>query len=97
MAHVIRVEPVEPGPCWSWDGDLEGPTFQPSILVRHERWVPPVTAENIAEWRRKPWAQTKQIDICHSFVIDGHVQFLGDCTHPLAGKTVALPDFGIIQ
>lgn len=29
---------------------------------------------------------------CHSFVTDGRIQFLGDCTHPLAGQTVDLPD-----
>jgi len=30
---------------------------------------------------------------CHSFVIDGQIQFLGDCTHSLAGQTVPLPDW----
>ncbi len=30
---------------------------------------------------------------CHSFVKDGKIQFLSDCTHELAGKTVALQDF----
>jgi hypothetical protein len=29
---------------------------------------------------------------CHSFVIDGKIQFLGDCTHALAGQTVDLPE-----
>lgn len=28
---------------------------------------------------------------CHSFVKDGQIQFLSDCTHALAGKTVDLP------
>lgn len=30
---------------------------------------------------------------CHSFVTDGHIKFLADCTHPLAGQTVPLPDW----
>lgn len=30
---------------------------------------------------------------CHSFVRDGKIQFLSDCTHLLAGKTVEIPDF----
>lgn len=30
--------------------------------------------------------------ICHSFVRDGKIQFLSDCTHELAGQTVELPD-----
>ena len=29
---------------------------------------------------------------CHSFVIDGKIRFLNDCTHHLAGKTVELKD-----
>jgi len=29
--------------------------------------------------------------VCHSFVTDGRIQFLGDCTHALAGQTVYLP------
>lgn len=31
--------------------------------------------------------------VCHSFVTDGKIEFLGDCTHGFAGQTVALPDF----
>lgn len=27
---------------------------------------------------------------CHSYIRDGKIQFLGDCSHELAGKTVEL-------
>lgn len=30
---------------------------------------------------------------CHSFVRDGQIQFLSDCTHALAGQTVPLEPF----
>lgn len=30
---------------------------------------------------------------CHSFITDGRIQFLGDCTHALAGQTVELPEW----
>jgi hypothetical protein len=30
---------------------------------------------------------------CHSFVRAGEIEFLGDCTHELAGKTVPIPPF----
>jgi hypothetical protein len=30
--------------------------------------------------------------ICHSYVTDGRIQFLGDCTHELANQTVDLPE-----
>jgi len=29
---------------------------------------------------------------CHSFVRDGRIEFLSDCTHALKGQTVDLPD-----
>lgn len=31
--------------------------------------------------------------ICHSFVTDGKIQYLSDCTHELAGQTVEIPDW----
>jgi hypothetical protein len=30
---------------------------------------------------------------CHTFVRDGKIQFLGDCSHALAGQTVDIPDW----
>ena len=30
--------------------------------------------------------------ICHSFIRDGKIQYLSDCTHELAGKTVDMVD-----
>lgn len=32
-------------------------------------------------------------DICHFFVRAGNIEFLGDCTHELAGKIVAIPEW----
>jgi len=29
---------------------------------------------------------------CHLFVRDGHIEFLPDCHHPLAGQTVEMVD-----
>lgn len=33
-----------------------------------------------------------QKTLCHSFVTDGKIQFLDDCTHDLKGQTVDLPE-----
>lgn len=52
---------------WTFDGDLERPTFHPSVLVYG-------------------------VKRCHSFIRAGNIQFLADCSHELAGSTVALPD-----
>lgn len=69
---------VDAGPVvWGWNGDLELPTFTPSVLVRLD-----VSPPNQHLSR-----------VCHSFVTDGRIQFLGDCTHTLAGQTVDLPEW----
>lgn len=31
-------------------------------------------------------------DCCHSFITNGRIQYLEDCTHAMAGKTVDLPE-----
>ena len=36
---------------------------------------------------------TKGEDRCHSFVRDGRIQFLSDCSHKLAGQTVDIPEW----
>lgn len=33
------------------------------------------------------------VPICHTFITDGKIQFLADCTHKLAGQTVEIPDW----
>ena len=55
----------------------------------------PATACFICKERRenpdedhRPWF----CRVCHTFVTDGRIQFLSDCTHALAGQTVDLPD-----
>lgn len=33
-------------------------------------------------------------DICHSYITNGKIKFLPDCTHSLKDQTVNLPDWG---
>lgn len=39
------------------------------------------------------WTNEDKQQVCHSFVRDGKIQFLSDCTHNLAGKTIDVPDW----
>lgn len=39
------------------------------------------------------WTEGAEKKVCHSFVTDGRIQYLGDCTHHLAGQTVDLPEW----
>ncbi|WP_044871971.1 DUF6527 family protein [Pseudomonas sp. LFM046] len=78
--HGVRIG-VGAGPRWDWDGNVHRPTFSPSVLVRTGRAVDP---SFVPEPGDPP-------EVCHSFVRGGQIQFLDDCTHALAGKTVDLP------
>jgi len=87
-AHQVGVG-EGPGPRWGYNGDPERPTFTPSVLVR---WTQPLTDEEHADvMAGKPFEPRPLV--CHSFITNGRIQFLNDCTHVLAGQTVDLPDF----
>ena len=81
---------------WTWNGNAESPTFQPSVLVRSGHFVPGhVGPECWCTYNRQHADNPAPFKcrVCHSFVTDGCIQFLSDCTHGLAGQTVPLPDF----
>lgn len=48
----------------------------------------PTFSPSLLVWENRPESR------CHSFVRDGQIQFLSDCHHSLAGKTVDIPDWG---
>ena len=87
VKHLVRYGEGD-GPRWQWNGDVDKPTFSPSILIRYPRYVPPATPEHM-----DVGPQIKINIVCHSFIIDGCIQYLTDCTHTLAGQTVPLPEW----
>lgn len=76
MVHGLNVLNGQT-PSWTWNGDVERPTFSPSVLVKYP-------------WKMMVNGGREQVT-CHSFVREGRIEFLGDCTHALAGQTVDLP------
>ena len=85
-----------PGPRWTWNGDVNKPTFSPSIAVTSGCSVAGYDGQGCwctyyAEHPEEE--QDFKCGVCHSFVVDGRIQFLNDCTHALAGQTVDLPQF----
>lgn len=108
--HLFNTKPNNPNgvgrtqPTWTFNGDCEKPTFRASMLVKSVE-LPP-RDEATGEFPKGPdgkilldatgrVAGTKDT-VCHSFVTDGKIQFLGDCTHKLAGHTVDLPDMNTL-
>lgn len=91
--HQVSVG-AGPGPRWGYNDNPDAPTFTPSVLVRSGHYVPGHTGECWCTWETEDGEKPGfGCHVCHSFVTDGRIQFLGDCTHALAGQTVDLPAF----
>lgn len=90
--HGIYTEQSTPNPLtgarWTWNGDSEKPTFAPSILVRGT--IPPTDVEVALIMSGQPFEPVPFV--CHSFVRNGQVEYLSDCTHELVGQTVTMFD-----
>jgi hypothetical protein len=81
-------------------GHLAGYTFMcPGCNEIHQintRWIfngdlnsPTVSPSILVTWDQ---GIERTYMRCHSFIRDGRIQFLDDCTHDLKGKTVELPN-----
>lgn len=80
--HALNIE-SDDRPRWSFNGDYTNPTFAPSILVHTGALVNPSHVQHPDD----------PPTLCHSFVTNGSIEYLNDCTHNLAGKTIGLPNF----
>lgn len=81
--HIVHV--FERNRCnaqWSFNGDMEKPTFRPSLNQRVGPF--PQGAKRYGQdWSGK-------FDVCHVTVTDGICDFHGDCSHEFAGKQLPL-------
>ena len=92
MTHTLRISGEG---AWQWNGSADTPTLQPSVLFQSGHYAPghqgdrcwcTYNAEHLED--KDPFICVR----CHSFVTNGKIQFLGDCTHALVGQTVDLLD-----
>ena len=84
------------GPRWGYNGNPDKPTFTPSVLVTTGHYCTPRPGFEGC-WCTYAAEHPEETDIpkcqrCHTFITDGMVQFLSDCTHALAGQTLPLPE-----
>src|SRR5262245_2710518 len=78
---------------WDFNGDHDKPTFTPSVLVTSGHHVPGHSGDCWCTLKQRTGEDPAfKCERCHTFVTDGQIQFLSDCSHALAGKTVPLPD-----
>ena len=90
--HVLNVK-GDGRPRWTYNGNADAPTFSPSVNYRTGHHVSGHTGDCWCNWTDEDGEPSGfSCVICHSFVTDGTIRFLNDCTHELAGQTVDLPD-----
>lgn len=78
--HCVNLDERRAGlPVWKFNNDLDNPTIQPSYLS----YVPKYDNKG-----NKIGKDT----ICHFWLKDGKIEYLTDCKHELAGKTVEMKD-----
>ena len=77
---------TEPGwkARWDFDGNVDQPTFAPSMKITWGRFADP-------DYQPEP-GEPDPSGICHYFLKGGHIQYCGDSTHGLSGQTVPLPE-----
>lgn len=81
----------ETHPVWTFNGDANSATFTPSVLITGKQIEQDAEGRWTGNWVMGP--DGKALDhVCHYFVTNGQLLFLGDCTHPLKGQTVPIPD-----
>lgn len=96
-AHVVTEK---------WSVDEKTMTISPSILV-HENWkmpdnwdyatAPKDESGNLLKQENGKLFDAIKTPRCHSFVRNGKIQYLGDCTHLMANKTVEIPEFEMYE
>lgn len=96
--HAVNTDPNH---LWQFNDDVDKPTLTPSVLVSGRDFTVKGQADYDAWYAsgcpKNEDGSLHQFEsaptVCHSFITDGHIQFLSDCTHDLAGQTVEVPEF----
>lgn len=87
--HTIYTAPGR-GAVWSFDGNVDKPTFGPSVKISSGHYIP-------GELGKRCWCTLAKetgeptdfaCSVCHYFVRAGRIEFCSDSTHQFAGKTV---------
>lgn len=67
-------------------------TFDDRWLFNHDYNKPTISPSFLQEGFLGFKDEAPMYGRCHSFINNGMIQYLGDCSHELAGKTVKLPE-----
>lgn len=82
--HYISTKELNgSGAQWKFNGDMDKPTFNPSINEKTGKYVDhSINDSEIIDMSY----------ICHFVITDGNIFFAADSTHEKAGQTIELPE-----
>lgn len=87
--HVISNAPGR----WELTGTEESPTIRPSVLVRSGHYAGQSQEDCWCSYEERFGEKSPfKCMQCHSFITDGKIEYLGDCTHRFAGQIVKMED-----
>lgn len=75
--HTYPVKGALKGHSWTFDGSIDKPSFEPSMLI----FTP---AQGLGN------QHVPQATVCHYYLRNGRIEYQQDCPHTYAGKTVPL-------
>lgn len=75
---------------WTFDKNLESPTFSPSFKHSGMQTINNDKGEWTGEWVRDSKGAPVP-GVCHYVLTRGVLNFCSDCTHTMAGQSVPLP------
>jgi hypothetical protein len=70
------------GAQWTWDGNVEHPTFTPSMHIKIGKYAD-------QNWQEETAGESS---VCHYILTAGVINYCGDCTHAMKGQSIRLPD-----
>jgi len=83
--HVIKAgAKYSPPYVWYFNGDINKPTFSPTVMARWGKYADP-------DWK-EPAEPGNWSGKCHFEIRDGKITFLKDSTHSMAEQTIDMPD-----
>lgn len=88
MHNVYLKHPENKQASWDWNMCVKEPTFSPSLLINGTARITDEERDILmagGEIEPRPYT-------CHFFIRNGKLEYLGDCSHDLKGKTLAMMD-----
>lgn len=80
---------------WQFNGNLDKPSFTPSVVVRLGHYLTGDATTCHCAWSRRfprQGPEPRPCVLCHSVITDGMITYTSDCSHAFKNRTIPLPE-----